>query len=88
MNHREDSRVESANRMACEKRMTGPEQAPRGSFVYSMKAVLWSFLGVRRGRDREQDFANLRPVPVLIAAFLCAAIFVGVLIAIVRAVVP
>ncbi|SDV48240.1 DUF2970 domain-containing protein [Chitinasiproducens palmae] len=56
------------------------------SFINSFRAVLWSFLGVRKGRDREKDFAQLRPLHVIIAAVLCAVIFVGVLVAIVSVV--
>jgi hypothetical protein len=35
-----------------------------------MKAVFWSFFGVRKRRDYEDDAANLNPVHVIIAALL------------------
>jgi hypothetical protein len=54
-----------------------------GSFAKSMAAVLWSFFGVRKGRDRERDFAQLNPIHLVIAAVLCTAILIGVLITIV-----
>lgn len=88
MSHGAEGCVRASNRLAPKKHMSEPKQTTRGGLVDSIKAVLWSFLGVRRGRDREQDFANLRPVPVLIAALLCVVIFVGVLIAVVLTVVP
>jgi hypothetical protein len=58
--------------------------APKASFGKSMKAVMWSFFGVRKGRDRERDFAQLNPVHVVIAALLCMAIFIGVLLTVVH----
>jgi hypothetical protein len=59
----------------------------KGSFGQSMKAVMWSFLGVRKRRDLEADAAQLNPLHVIIAALIAAAIFIGILILIVRAVV-
>jgi hypothetical protein len=59
----------------------------KGSFAQSMKAVLWSFFGVRRRADLEADAAQLNPLHVLLAALIGAAIFIGVLIIVVRTVV-
>ena len=59
----------------------------KSSFGQSMKAVLWSFFGVRRRRDLEADATQLNPVHVIIAGILAAVVFVGVLLAIVHAVV-
>jgi len=58
-----------------------------GSFAQALKAVLWSFLGVRKRRDLEADATSLNPLHVLIVALLAAGAFIGVLILIVRAVV-
>jgi len=56
-------------------------EAPRkSSFGASMKAVFWSFFGVRKRRDYEHDAANLNPLHVILAALLGVAIFIGVLI--------
>ena len=57
------------------------------SFVATMKAVLWSFFGVRRKSDYEQDAAELNPVHVLIAGVIGAMFFVGFLVAVVKIVV-
>ena len=57
------------------------------SFVATMKAVLWSFFGVRRKQDYEQDAAQLNPVHVIIAGVIGAALFIAVLVTIVRLVV-
>ncbi len=59
----------------------------KSSFARTMKAVLWSFFGVRRGRDHEADAAQLNPLHVIGAAVIVAALFIGVLIAIVHLVV-
>ncbi|MCY0387155.1 DUF2970 domain-containing protein [Robbsia sp. Bb-Pol-6] len=49
-----------------------------------MAAVLWSFLGIRKGRDQARDFAQLRPLHVAFAAVACAAALVAGLIVLVR----
>lgn len=59
----------------------------RASFAQTMKAVLWSFFGVRKGRDHDRDMAQLNPVHVIIAGLLATALFILVLLLIVRAVV-
>ncbi|MGU8082471.1 DUF2970 domain-containing protein [Burkholderia pyrrocinia] len=58
-----------------------------GSFSQAVKAVLWSFFGVRKRRDLEADATQLNPLHVLIVALIAAGVFIGVLILIVRAVV-
>ena len=59
----------------------------RASFAQTMKAVFWSFFGVRKGRDHDRDMAQLNPVHVIIAGLLATALFIFVLLMIVRAVV-
>jgi hypothetical protein len=59
----------------------------KASFFATMKAVLWSFLGIRKKNDYEQDAAQLNPVHVIIAGVIGALIFVLTLIAIVKQVV-
>lgn len=56
----------------------------RGSFVQTMKAVAWSFFGVRKSSDYESDVTQLNPVHVVIAGILGALIFIGVLVTLVR----
>lgn len=61
------------------------DKAPRqAGFVATMKAVLWSFFGVRKRRDYDHDAANLNPVHVIIAGLLGAAVFIGLLLLAVR----
>jgi hypothetical protein len=57
------------------------------SFVATLKAVFWSFFGVRKKGDYEQDAAQLNPVHVIIAGIIGAALFVLMLVTIVRHVV-
>ncbi len=59
----------------------------KATFLQTMKAVLWSFFGVRKQSDYERDAAELNPVHVIVAGVIGAAIFVVVLIVIVRSVV-
>jgi hypothetical protein len=58
----------------------------KGSFARTMKAVLWSFFGVRRRADHEAD-TQLNPLHLIAAGLIAAAMFIAVLIAIVHAVV-
>ena len=57
------------------------------SFGATLKAVFWSFFGVRKRQDYEKDAAQLNPVHVIIAGLIGAALFIAVLIFIVRMVV-
>ena len=57
------------------------------SFGATMKAVFWSFFGVRKRQDYEKDAAQLNPVHVIIAGLIAAAVFIAVLLFIVRMVV-
>ena len=46
-------------------------------------AVFWSFFGIRRKAAGERDTVTIKPLHVVIAGILGAAIFVGILIALV-----
>jgi hypothetical protein len=59
----------------------------QAGFIRTMRAVLWSFFGVRRRQGYEQDAAELNPLHVIIAGVIAAAVFVLVLLLVVRAVV-
>jgi Protein of unknown function (DUF2970) len=56
----------------------------KGSFLQTFKAVAWSFFGVRKSKGYERDISQLNPVHVIIGGLLGAAIFIGVLLLIVR----
>ena len=55
----------------------------KGSFVQTMKAVGWSFFGVRKGADYEKDVHQLNPVHVVIAGVIGALLLIGVLLVVV-----
>lgn len=59
----------------------------KASFGATMKAVLWSFLGIRRKSAYEQDSTQLNPVHVIIAGLIAAVIFIVTLLLIVKSVV-
>jgi hypothetical protein len=59
----------------------------KASFGATMKAVFWSFFGVRRKSDYDKDAAQLNPVHVIIAGIIGALIFIAILVIIVKAVV-
>jgi len=63
------------------------EKKKQASFMYSMKAVFWSFFGLRRKSDFDSDSAKLNPVHIIIAALIGVACFIGLLITIVKVVV-
>jgi hypothetical protein len=58
--------------------------ARKASFGQTMRAVAWSFFGVRRRADYERDVSKLNPVHVLVAGIVGAALFVLALIMIIR----
>jgi hypothetical protein len=58
--------------------------ARKGSFVQTLKAVAWSFFGVRKSSEYEKDVSQLNPVHVIVAGILAAALFVVGLIVLVR----
>jgi len=59
----------------------------KGTFMQSMKAVMWGFLGVRKQSGLQEDVASLSFVHIIIAGVVGALIFMGVLLLIVKAVV-
>ena len=65
-----------------------PSEAPRdpqpASFLRVMVAVFWSFFGVRKKAAGEHDMVTIKPVHVVIAGVLGAAILVAVMITLVR----
>ena len=56
----------------------------KGSFLQTMRAVAWSFFGIRKGSEYEKDVGQLNPVHVIIAGVLGALLFVLALVGIVN----
>lgn len=48
----------------------------RGSFLQTLKAVAWSFFGVRKSSGYEDDLAKINPIHVIVAGLLAGVIFV------------
>lgn len=60
--------------------------AKRGPLAV-FKAVAWSFLGIRRKSGYESDASSLTPGQVIVAGLIAAALFVAVLVIVVRIVI-
>lgn len=58
--------------------------ARKGSFAQTMKAVAWSFFGIRKSSEYEKDVSQLNPVHVIVAGVAAAALFVIALVVIVQ----
>lgn len=56
----------------------------KASFGQTLRAVLWSFFGVRKRADYEADAAQLNPVHVIVVGIAAAAAFVVALLVIVN----
>ncbi|HYC42625.1 MAG TPA: DUF2970 domain-containing protein [Noviherbaspirillum sp.] len=69
--------------------MDDPKKATqrKASFGATMKAVFWSFFGIRKKSDYEKDAQQLNPVHVIIAGLIGALIFIATLLLIVKSVV-
>jgi hypothetical protein len=59
----------------------------KSSFLQSMKAVMWGFLGVRKQSGLQDDVASLSFVHIILAGILGAVVFMAVLLLIVKMVV-
>ena len=57
------------------------------SFLATVKAVMWSFFGVRKNSAYEEDTQKLNPVHVIIAGIIAAVLFVLTLLMVVKMVV-
>jgi len=54
------------------------------SFLQTVKAVAWSFVGLRKGAGYQQDVQKLNPVHVIVAGVIGALLFVLCLVLLVR----
>lgn len=58
--------------------------ASQGSLWATVKAVVWSFLGIRRSSDFQNDIGRLKPFHVIAVGLVAAVCFVLILIALVK----
>jgi len=62
-----------------------PVTAPKKASVLQVfRAVLWSFIGIRKKSGYEDDVARIKPVQVIVAGLVVAAVFVASLVMLVR----
>ncbi|MEY3982420.1 MAG: hypothetical protein RLZZ281_1289 [Pseudomonadota bacterium] len=61
--------------------------ARKPNLLQTISAVLWSFFGVRKGRDHDRDMAQLNPVHVVITGVVLGLLFVLTLLMIVKSVI-
>ena len=54
------------------------------NLLRTVKAVLWSFIGIRKKSDYQEDLGKLNPFQVIAVAFAIVALFVVGLIALVN----
>ncbi|MEW5890569.1 MAG: DUF2970 domain-containing protein [Pseudomonadota bacterium] len=64
-----------------------PEERRAPGPLAVIKAVLWSFFGIRRRDDYNRDAVSLKPHHVVIAGVVAAVLLVATLVLIVRFVV-
>lgn len=55
-----------------------------GSFMQTMRAVAWSFFGVRRSADHANDVAKLNPLHLVVAGLIGGVVFIALLVLLVR----
>ena len=60
------------------------QPATKVSPLRVIKTVFWSFFGVRRRADNQDDFAGVTPVQIIVAGVIGALVFVATLITLVR----
>ena len=57
-----------------------PAHQRKGSSFRTVKAVMWSFVGLRARGDYERDVAQLNPVHIIVVGLVSVFVFVGSLI--------
>lgn len=57
------------------------------AFLSTLKAVLWSFVGIRKNSEYQKDLQKLNPVHIVITAIALVMLMIGGLIGLVNFVV-
>ena len=66
---------------AREQRRTAPR---KGSLLRTIKAVAWSFFGIRKKSAYQDDLSKLNPLHIIAVALVAVALFVGGLMLLVQ----
>jgi len=64
-----------------------PEPAKKATLVQVARAVFWSFLGIRKRAAHENDVVQLKPVQVVVAGLIGAALLIVALVLVVKLVI-
>ena len=70
--------------------MSGPEDdrhaplPPRASLARSVRAVAWSLIGLRAGKEYRRDLQSIQPLHIVLVGLLALFGFVLLLIAVVK----
>ena len=57
---------------------------PRPSLLRTLKAIAWSFIGIRKGSESQRDLAGVHPLQLIAAGIVCAMALVAGLVALVH----
>jgi amino acid transporter len=57
------------------------------TFLSTLKAVLWSFVGIRKNSEYQKDLQKLNPVHIVITAVVLVMLMIGGLMGLVNFVV-
>lgn len=64
----------------------GEKSVKSASPLQALRAVLWSFIGIRKSAGYDDDVAKISPRQAIIAGIFGAAVFVAALVVLVRVV--
>ncbi|GKT21812.1 DUF2970 domain-containing protein [Acidovorax sp. SUPP3334] len=56
----------------------------KGSLLRTVRAVAWSFIGLRKGSEYQQDIERLNPIHIIVVGLAAALLLVVGLIALVN----
>jgi hypothetical protein len=59
-------------------------KAPAASFARSIKMVAWSFFGIRKNSEYQQDLASVNPLHIILVAFAGVVLLVVALVVLVN----
>ncbi len=64
--------------------MSGGAKAGAASLWRSVRVVAWSFLGIRKGSESQEDMARVNPLHIIGVGIAAAALFVVSLVILVN----
>lgn len=63
---------------------TTPRLPQQASFIRVVGTVLSAFVGIRKGDSADQAPGVIKPVHLVVAAIICALLFIATLVTVVR----